>query len=100
GGKGVVGGGGRKHDKVARLRRGPGGGKRRARRGKRHIRGGSSLRRDAPLANAGALRDPFVGGTHHPRQFGVGEDSARQIAAAAEHPGPPHAPEAASPPAP
>src|SRR6516165_9876420 len=95
--KGIVGGGGREHDQIDRLRIEPGGGKRRARGGKRHVRSGFSLCRDAPLANAGALHDPLVGRVHHPRQLGIAEDSARQITATAEHHGPQHGHEAAPP---
>src|SRR5262249_36502273 len=95
--KGIVWGGGREHDQVDRLRVDSGGGKRRACGGERHVRSGFSLCRDAPLANASTLRDPFVGGIHHPRQLGIGEDSARQITSTAEHHGPQHVHEAAPP---
>ena len=45
----------------------------------------SPARGDVALVDAGALHDPFVGGVDLARQFGVGQDLARQIAAAAEH---------------
>jgi hypothetical protein len=87
-GKGVVGGGGREHNQIDRLRIHVSRRKRGARGCYCHVGRGFALGRDVPLANAGALRDPLVGGIHHPRQLGIAEDPARQIAAAAEHHGP------------
>ena len=63
----------------------------------RQVGGGLALGRDVALADAGALHDPFVGGVDHPRQLGIGEDAARQIAAAAEHDRTQHGHEAAPP---
>ena len=95
--KGIVGSGGGEHDQIDRLRVDPGGGQRLARRGDRHIGRVFPLRRDVALTNAGTLRDPFVGGIDHPRQLGIGEDAARQIAAAAQDHRPQHGHEAAPP---
>ena len=84
-GKGIVGGRGRKHDQIDRLRVHAGRSERGARRVGRHVRRHLAFRGDVPLANAGSLHDPIVGGVDHLRQLGVGEQPARQIAAAAEH---------------
>ena len=40
----------------------------------REIGGGLARRRDVALVDAGALRDPFVGGVDLPCQVGIGED--------------------------
>ena len=60
------------------------------------VGGHLAVGRDVALADAGALHDPLVGGVDHPRQFGVGEDALRQIAAAAEDDGTCDSHEAAS----
>src|SRR5262245_26424900 len=93
--EGIVRRGRREHDQVYRLGIDAGSGKRRAGGRKGHVRRGFPVRRDAPLANTGALNNPFVGGVHHPRQLGIGEHPARQITAAAEYHGPQHGHEAA-----
>ena len=49
------------------------------------MRGELALRRDVALLDAGALDDPFVRRVDHRRQFGIGQDALRQIAAAAKH---------------
>ena len=55
-----------------------------ARRLRRHLRGQFTWRRDAALVDAGALHDPFVGRVDLAGQIGIGQDLARQVAAAAE----------------
>src|SRR5208283_3935292 len=49
----------------------------------------------AALMDAGALHDPIVGRVDLAREFGVGEDLARQIAAAAQYNGAAHRHDAA-----
>ena len=82
--EGVIRRRGGEHDQVDRLRIEMGMRERRARRMRRHVRGEFAGRGDAPLVDAGALHDPFVGGVDLARQIGVGEDLVRQVAAAAE----------------
>ena len=83
--KGVVGRRGGQHDQVDRLRVEMGVRERRARRVRSHVRGEFAGRGDAALVDAGALHDPLVGGVDLARQIGIGQDLARQIAAAAEN---------------
>src|SRR5262249_19553849 len=49
-----------------------------ARRHRRVARDALVGARDVPLANAGALDDPLIGGVEHPLEIGVGEDSGRR----------------------
>ena len=60
-------------------------GERGARGVQRQVRGHLAGGRDMALADAGALHDPFVGGVDRTGEFVIAEDTAGQIAAAAEH---------------
>ena len=51
----------------------------------RQLRGDFAGRGDVAFVDAGALHDPLVGGVDLAREIGVGQDSARQITAAAEN---------------
>ncbi len=84
-GKRVVGRRSRQHDQVDVVGRQPGIGKRGARgrlaeRGGRLVVGG-----DVALADAGALRDPLVGGLDHAFEIGVLHDAAGQGGADTAH---------------
>src|SRR5207247_3142838 len=46
-----------------------------------HIRSKLVLRREAPLLDAGARRDPFVGGVHHFFELLIGEDFGGDVGA-------------------
>ena len=81
----IVGRRGREHDQVDRLRVDMGVRERGARRMRGHLRGQFAGRGNAALVDAGALHDPFVGRVDLAREIVVGEDLARQIAAAAEN---------------
>ena len=80
----LVGRGRRQHDQIDRLRVDLGMRERGLRRMQAQVRGQFAGRGDAALVDAGALHDPFVGRVDGLRQLGVGEDAARQIAAAAQ----------------
>jgi hypothetical protein len=88
--KGPIGGRGREHDEINRLRIDLGGEERGAGRVQGHVRGGFAGRRDPSFVDAGALHDPLVGGIDGAREFRVGEHPARQVAAAAQHDGAEH----------
>jgi hypothetical protein len=70
--EGTIRGTGRQNDQVDRRRRDSGGGDGAAGGRGSERRGALARRSDAPLADAGAGRDPFVGCIHHPFQVGVG----------------------------
>src|SRR5262249_59396426 len=83
--KGVVRRRGCDHDEIDRGRLDM----RRSERGARRLDGelgrGLARRRDAALADAGALDDPLVRGLDLPGQLRIAEDVLRQVAADAEH---------------
>ena len=90
-GKGLVGRRGRQHDQIDRLGVDLGMGERGARGMQAQVRGQFAGRGDAALVDAGALHDPLVGRVDGLRQLGIGENAARQIAAAAKDNGTDHA---------
>jgi hypothetical protein len=95
--EGVVRRRGRQHDEIDRLRIDARILERGARGAERKMRGQLALGRDMARTDAGALHDPVVGGLDHPREVVIRQDTARQIAAAAEDDGACHCHEIASP---
>ena len=85
GGKGVIRRRGGQHDQVDRLRVDPGIGQRGASGMNCQMRGELAFGGDVALPDTGSLHDPFVGRVDPRSQFGIGQDLARQIGAAAEH---------------
>ena len=83
--EGVVGRRSRQHDQINRLRVDMGRCERCLGGMNGEIRRHLAVRRDVALVDAGALHDPFVGGLDARREFRIGENTFRQIAAAAEH---------------
>ncbi len=77
--EGVVRRRGGEHDEVDVARLQPGILQRRAGGVEREVGGHLAIGGDAALLDAGALDDPFVGGVHHQREVGIGEDALGQI---------------------
>src|SRR4030081_1422130 len=85
----------RGHDQADRRRFHMGRRERGFRRLDGEVRGVLAGGRDAALANAGALGDPFVGGVDLAGELGIGEDMLGQVAPDAQNDRPRHAHDAA-----